>query len=155
MALLPIVSVVLVLPHVPRNRLVPVGAVAVLSAMAILTIDKLPHLLPAIGGWAGMLFADAILVSVMGLVLAGLMDFAIDARESLRDLLDSTTRQIEATAARLTILASLRTLHSQPTPEMTATQIVSALGEIPMVDIAAILECVDGGLVVLAVEAVR
>jgi EAL domain-containing protein (putative c-di-GMP-specific phosphodiesterase class I) len=150
MALLPIVSVVLVLPHVARAWLVPVGATAVWSSTAILILDLLPHQFPAIGGWAGTLFADAILLSVIGLILVGLMDFAIDGRESLRDLRDSTTRQIEATAARLTMLASLRTLHAQPTPEMTATQIVAALSELPLVDIAVIMECVDGGLAVLA-----
>jgi EAL domain-containing protein (putative c-di-GMP-specific phosphodiesterase class I) len=150
-ALLPIVSVILILPHVSRNWLLPVGAAAVLFAMAILVIDALPHHLPAIGGWAGTLFADAMLVSVVGLVLAGLMDFAIDARESLRDLRDSAARQLETTAERITILSTLRTLHSQASAELTAAQIVTAVADLPFVDIAAIMECVDGDLVVLAV----
>jgi EAL domain-containing protein (putative c-di-GMP-specific phosphodiesterase class I) len=150
-ALLPIVSVVLILPHVSRRWLLPVGAAAVLFAIAILVLDAFPHHLPAIGGWAGTLFADAMLVSVVGLVLAGLMDFAFDASESLRDLRDSAARQLEATAERLTILSTLRTLHSQASAELTAAQIVTAVAGLPFVDMAAIMECVDGDLVVLAV----
>jgi EAL domain-containing protein (putative c-di-GMP-specific phosphodiesterase class I) len=150
-ALLPIVSVVLVLPHVSRKWLLPVGAAALLFAIGILVLDALPHHLPAIGGWAGTLFTDAMLVSVVGLVLAGLMDFAIDARESLHDLRDSTARQLETTAERLTTLSTLRTLHSQASAELTAAQIVTAVACLPFVDIAAIMERVDGDLVVLAV----
>lgn len=150
-ALLPLVSVVLVLPHVSRAWLLPVGASALLSAIAILVIDAMPHHLPAIGGLAGTVFADAMLVSVVGLVLVGLMDFASDARESLRDLRDSTARQLEITAERLTIRSTLRTLHSQASAELTAAQIVTAVADLPYVDVAAIIECVDGDLVVLAV----
>jgi EAL domain-containing protein (putative c-di-GMP-specific phosphodiesterase class I) len=123
----------------------------VLCAIAILVLDAMPHRLPAIGGWAETLFTGAMLVGVVGLVLAGLMDFAIDARESLRDLRDSTARQIEITAERLTILSTLRTLHSQASAELTAAQIVTAVAHLPFVDIASIIEVVDGDLVVLAV----
>ena len=150
-ALLPLLSVVLVLPHVPRTWLLPVGVAAVLLVIAILALSALPHPLPPIGGWAGKLFADAMLVGVVGLVLAGLMDFAIDARESLRDLRVSTARQIETTAERVTILAALRTLHSQSSAESTAAEIVTAVAHLPFVDLAAIMESVDGSLVVLAV----
>lgn len=150
-ALLPIVSVVLVLPHVSRRWLLPVGAAAVLFTIATLVLDAMPHLLPAIGGWAGTLFGDAILVTVVVLALAGLMDFAIDARESVRDLRHSMARQFEAAAERLTILSTLRSLHAQPSAELTAAQIVTALADLPFVDIATVVECVDGDLVVLAV----
>jgi EAL domain-containing protein (putative c-di-GMP-specific phosphodiesterase class I) len=150
-ALLPIVSVVLVLPHVQRRRLVLIVGAGALSVLTILVVDALPHLLPSIGGGAGTAFADAILLGIAVLVLAGLADFAVDARESLDDLRASTTWQIQVTGARLAIVASLRTLHAQITPEATAGLIVEALGDLPLVDVAVVVECVDGGLTVLAV----
>ena len=149
-ALLPIVSVVLVLPHVPRDRLVPVFALAIGSAVAVLILDQLPHPLPGIAGTAGIVFQDGILIGVVVLVLAGVADFAMDARDSTRDLREASERQLQASAERLAIVGSLRSLRAQGSPEATATGIVQALSDLPVAAVAVILEETDGGLVVLA-----
>lgn len=150
MALLPLVSVVLILPHVPRRRLVPVIATALVLSVAILFLDELPHELPPITGLAGIVFQDAILLGVVLLVLAGLADFAMDARDAVSDLRDAANRQLEASAERLAIVGSLRHLREGSTTDATAGRIVTALAELPHVDIAVILEAAENGLVVLA-----
>ncbi len=150
-ALLPIVSVVLVLPHVPRERLVLIIAAAVGAAVVMLLLDEAPNLLPPIAGLAGRVFQDAIVIGVMVLVLAGLTDYAMDARESISDLRDASKRQLQESAERLAIVGSLRSLRAQATPEATAQGIATALVGLPLVDVATVLEAIDGGLVVLAV----
>ena len=150
-ALLPIVSVVLVLPHVPRERLLIVIAAAVGAAVVILVLGEMPTYLPAITGLAGTVFRDAILIGILVLILAGLADYAMDARESIGDLRDASKRQVQASAAQLAIVGSLRSLRAQATPEATAQGIATALVALPLVDVAAVLEAVDGGLVLLAV----
>ena len=154
-ALLPIVSVILVLPHVPRNRLAFVIAMAVAAAVGILVIGGLPGALPAIAGPLGRVFRDAILIGLLLLVLAGLADYAMDARESIADLQSVGKRQLQASAERLAIVGSLRSLRAQATPEETAQAIATALVDLPLVDIAVVLESIDGGLVVLAVAGDR
>jgi EAL domain-containing protein (putative c-di-GMP-specific phosphodiesterase class I) len=61
-----------------------------------------------------------------------------------------TERQLQVTTARLSIVAALRVLHALPTPEETAERIAAALGDLPLVDIALVLELTDDGLLVLA-----
>jgi len=75
----------------------------------------------------------------------------MDARESIGELRDASKRQVQASAAQLAIVGSLRSLQAQATPEATAQGIATALVDLPLVDVAAVLEAVDGGLVVLAV----
>ena len=150
-ALLPIVSIVLVLPHVPRERLLIVIASAVAAAVAILVLNEMPNQLPAITGLAGTVFRDGILIGVLVLILAGLADYAMDARESIGDLREAGKRQLQASADQLAIVGSLRSLRAQSTPEATARGIATALVDLPLVDAAAVLEAVDGGLVVLAI----
>src|SRR4051812_46423897 len=128
-ALLPVVSVVLVLPHVPRSRLMVIIAAAVAASVGILVIDQAAGQLPAIRGLAGAIFQDSILIGIVVLVLAGVADFAMDARDSLRDLHESTERQLQVTSARLSIVAALRTMHTLATPEATAASIANALSE--------------------------
>jgi EAL domain-containing protein (putative c-di-GMP-specific phosphodiesterase class I) len=150
MALLPIVSVILVLSHVPRRRLVPGVAAAIAAAVGILVIDQIDVRSEAIPGLPGVIFQDAILLGVVTLVLAGLADFAMLARDSLRDLEASTERQLRVTTARLSIVSALRALRTQPTPEATAVGIATALADVPHVDHALVLEVNDDGLVILA-----
>jgi EAL domain-containing protein (putative c-di-GMP-specific phosphodiesterase class I) len=149
-ALLPVLSIVLVLPHVARKRLAFVMIAAVGSSIIILILDQAGHQLPAIAGVAGTIFHDSILVGVTILILAGLADSAMEAREALEDLRVSTDRQMRVTSARLAIVAALRTLHALPTPEATAGIIATALSDLPLVDIAVVMEAADDGLSVLA-----
>lgn len=149
-SLLPILSIVLVLPHLARKQLAPVMIAAVGSSIVILILDQAGHQLPAIGGVGGTIFHDAILTGVTILILAGLADSAMEAREALADLRVSTDRQVRVTSARLAIVAALRTLHALPTPEATAGVIATALSDLPLVDIAVVMEAADGGLSVLA-----
>jgi EAL domain-containing protein (putative c-di-GMP-specific phosphodiesterase class I) len=149
-ALLPVLSIVLVLPHVARKRIALVMIAAVGSSIIILILDQAGHQLPAIAGVAGTIFHDSILVGVTILILAGLADSAMEAREALEDLRVSTDRQMRVTSARLAIVAALRTLHALPTPEATAGIIATALSDLPLVDIAVVMEAADDGLSVLA-----
>jgi EAL domain-containing protein (putative c-di-GMP-specific phosphodiesterase class I) len=149
-ALLPILSTVLVLPHMPRQRLVLVMAAAVGSSIVILILAQADHHLPAIDGLAGTIFQDSILVGLTILIVAALADFALEAREAFANLEVSTDRQMRVTAARLAIVAALRNLHALPTPEATAGLIASALSDLPLVDIAVVMEAAEDGLTVLA-----
>lgn len=149
-ALLPVLSVILVLPYLSRKASVPIVAAAVGLAATILVLDPLAHQRPAIPGLAGTIFTDSILIGALILVLAGLTDFATAARNSLRTMRELTERQLRVTSARLSIVAALRLLHSLPTPEETAAGIAAALGDLPLVDIALVLELTDDGLMVLA-----
>lgn len=149
-AMLPLLSVILVLPYLVRRQLLVVSGAAVASTVAILVLDEAPHLFPPIGGLAGVVFRDSIFVGVVVLVVAAVADFAIDARESLLYLGELNNRRTRETAARLAIVASLRALEVQSTPEATAALITGSMSGQPLVDIAMILEDTDAGLTVLA-----
>jgi EAL domain-containing protein (putative c-di-GMP-specific phosphodiesterase class I) len=62
-------------------------------------------------------------------------------------------RRAEASAERIEIVASLRTLRTQGTPEATAATIAEALRRLPGVDVAAVFEFTSDGLLALAVAA--
>ena len=61
-----------------------------------------------------------------------------------------TRRRVQASAERVEIIASLRTLRTQGTPEATAALIADALHRLPGVDVAGVLECTANGLLTLA-----
>ncbi|MDP9481979.1 MAG: EAL domain-containing protein [Chloroflexota bacterium] len=145
MALLPVLAVVLVVRYVDRNRLIVVAGAAVGSTVLILAIDAAGGARPLMPAPIGTLFHATIIVAVVILVLAGLADFAMEARQSLADLRSSTERNLRVTTARLSIVSSFRVLHAQATPEATAESIAKALGDLPLVDVAAILEVSSSG----------
>jgi EAL domain-containing protein (putative c-di-GMP-specific phosphodiesterase class I) len=60
-------------------------------------------------------------------------------------------RRVQASAERIAIIASLRTLRTQQTPEATAVLISEALQGLPGVDVAGVLECTPDGLLALAI----
>ena len=150
-ALLPVVSFILVLPHTSRRWLVTVAAITLGSTVLILLMDAAfsPAVVPS--DFVLATFRDGIIVGVVILVLAGLADFAMVSRDSLRDLHDSTTRQLRVTTSRLSLVAALRKVRRLPTPEATAGSIATALADLPLVDIAVVLEATDQGLSVLAI----
>jgi EAL domain-containing protein (putative c-di-GMP-specific phosphodiesterase class I) len=64
-----------------------------------------------------------------------------------------TRRRVQASAERLEIVASLRTLRAQETAEATAATIAAALHRLPGVDVAGLYECTKEGLRALAIVA--
>jgi EAL domain-containing protein (putative c-di-GMP-specific phosphodiesterase class I) len=150
LALLPLVSVILVLPYMLRPQLLAISIAALASTAVILVLDAVPRVLPEIGGLAGVIFRDAVFMGIVVLVLAAVADFAIEARESHQDLGESNRRLTRHTAARFAIVASLRELEVQSTPEATAALITGSLSDQPLVDVALVLEDSDNGLTVLA-----
>jgi len=140
MALVPVMAVVLVLRYVERSRLIVVVAAAVGSSVLILAIDAALGQRPPMPVPVGTVFLDAILVAVVLLLIMGLADFALEARDAFRDLGASTQRHLRVTSARLSIVGALRVLQALPTPEATAQAIADALGDLPLVDVAAIIE---------------
>ena len=115
-ALLPVVSFILVLPHTSRRWLVAVAAITLGSTVLILLMDAAfsPAVVPS--DFVLATFRDGIIVGVVILVLAGLADFAMVSRDSLRDLHDSTTRQLRVTTSRLSLVAALRKVRRRPRP---------------------------------------
>jgi EAL domain-containing protein (putative c-di-GMP-specific phosphodiesterase class I) len=153
-ALLPVVSFILLLPHTSRGQLLTVSAATIGSTLLILVVDRAAGAPPDADLVLG-LFRDAILVGVVILVLAGVADFAMESRDSLRELGDTTKRQLRVTTARLALVAALRRVRRLPTPEATAGSIATALADLPLVDFAVILEATDDGLSVLATAGVQ
>jgi len=149
-ALLPVVSFILVLPQTSRRWLVMVSGVTIASTLLILIGDAAAGEPAAGDGLVVTVFQDAILVGVVILVLVGLADFAMVSRDALRDLRESTKRQLRVATARLSLIAALRLVRRQPTPEATADSIASALADLPLVDVAVVLEATTDGLSVLA-----
>jgi EAL domain-containing protein (putative c-di-GMP-specific phosphodiesterase class I) len=149
-ALLPVVSFILVLPHTSRRWLVMVAGITLGATLLILVVDGMGAQRPAAGDAILTLFQNGILVGVVILVLAGLADFAMESRDALRDLRDSTQRQLSVTTARLSLVAALRRVRRLSTPEATAGSIATALADLPLVDFAVVLEVTDDGLSVLA-----
>jgi EAL domain-containing protein (putative c-di-GMP-specific phosphodiesterase class I)/CHASE3 domain sensor protein len=62
-----------------------------------------------------------------------------------------TRRRARASAERIEIIASLRALRTQETPEATAAVIAEALNRLPGVDVAGVFQRTPDGLVALAV----
>jgi EAL domain-containing protein (putative c-di-GMP-specific phosphodiesterase class I) len=154
MALVPVIAVVLVLRYVQRNRLVTVVAAAVVASVLILSIDMAAGERLALPEPLATVLHDGVLLAIVLLLLLGVADSAMEARDALRDLRSSSERHVRVTTTRLSIVSALRVLHPQPTPEATADSIARALGDLPLVDIAVIFEVSGAGeATVLAVSA--
>jgi EAL domain-containing protein (putative c-di-GMP-specific phosphodiesterase class I) len=145
MALAPVVAVVLVLRYVDRGRLMALVAGAVASSVLILAIDAGAGARVELPEGIGTLFHDGVLIAIVLLLLLGLADWATEARDSLRDLRASADQHTRVTTARLRIVSALRVLQAQEAPEATAGLIAKALGDLPFVDVAVILEVSNAG----------
>ena len=149
-ALLPVASFILVLPQTSRRWLVTVSGVTIAATLLILVVDAAAGE-PASGdGLVLTIFQDAILVGVVLLVLVALIDFAMESRDALHDLRESAKRQLRVATARLSLIAALRLVRRQPTAEATADSVAVALADLPLVNVAVVLEATDEGLSVLA-----
>ncbi len=149
-ALLPVASFILVLPQTSRRWLISVIGVTIVATLSILVGDAAAGE-PAPGNELIVtVFKDAIFVGVVILVLLALADFAMESRDTLRDLHESAKRQLRVATSRLSLIAALRLVRRQRTPEATAVSIALALADLPLVDVAVVLETTDHGLSVLA-----
>jgi EAL domain-containing protein (putative c-di-GMP-specific phosphodiesterase class I) len=149
-ALLPVVSFILVLPQTSRHRLVMVTAVTIASTVLILVVDAAVGQPASADDMVLTVFQDAIMLGVVILVLVGLADFAMESRDALRDLREAAKRQLRVATTRLSLIAALRLVRRQRTLEATADSIAVALADLPMVDVAVVLEATEEGLSVLA-----
>ena len=150
-AVLPGLSVLLVLPHLRRAQVAPVIALAALASGGLFLLDRVSHPLGALQGPAGILFPTAVFVGVMVLVMGGLAAFAMDARAAVAEVQDGAAREAKAGAERLAIVGALRTLVARETPEDTATALATALASLPQVDLGVIMEASHGVLTILAI----
>jgi EAL domain-containing protein (putative c-di-GMP-specific phosphodiesterase class I) len=98
---------------------------------------------------AGYRVAASVAGVAVELVAAGLSLWFV-RRYGLRVARD-TRRRARASADRIEIVASLRTLRTQETPEATAAVIADALTCLPWVDVAGVFERTGAGLGVLAI----
>ncbi len=149
-ALMPALSVALVLPFVPRRRVLAVTALALAGSVFILVLAQAPHVVPPMVDPLGAIFELSLFSGVLVFLLVALADYELEARDSAAALRESTTRHLEATSTRLSIVAALRKMHGLLTPEATAAGIANALSALPLVDVAVVLEVKDDGLAVLA-----
>jgi EAL domain-containing protein (putative c-di-GMP-specific phosphodiesterase class I) len=149
-ALLPLVSFILVLPHTSRRWLVAVSGITLGSILFILAVDRAAGAPPSPADASMSLFRDAIFVGVAILILAGLADFAMDSRDALRDLHLSAKRQLRVATSRLSLVSALRLLRRLPTRQGTAGSIAGALADLPLVDVAVVFEATEQGLSVIA-----
>ena len=149
-AMLPILSVVLLLPgQTPRGAIV-LGAVAVAGSVLALLSGDLPHPFAPMREPAASLFQNGALLGVTGLILVTLMDFAAVTKRSTDRLRQALRAEEAAFAERTAIIASLGRLERKSTIEETAALIVAALRRLHEIDLAAVFGCDDQHVEVLA-----
>ena len=91
--------------------------------------------------------------SVLGVtieLLAAILSLWFVRRYGLRIARD-TRRRVQVSAERIEIIASLRSLRRQETPEATAVLIAESLKRLPGVNVAEVFECTEEGLLALAI----
>jgi len=149
-AMLPMLSVVLVLAGREPRVLATILSTAILGSVLSLLLADLPHPFPPLREPLGSIFASAGLIGVSLLIMGALTDFATDAKQSL-DAMRSTMRaRDEAFAERTVIVASLGRLEARDTVEATAESIVEELMKLPGIDVAGVLVVDDDVIRVLA-----
>ncbi|MEO8230458.1 MAG: EAL domain-containing protein [Chloroflexota bacterium] len=149
--LLPILSVVLVLPAVSRSRTIPVVGLAAAAGLVTPLLGALPKTLPPIQGALGMAYPWVILITITAIIVVAIVDYANEARDAQSRLVEAGRLRDRSNAERIAIIAS-RALHAQSTPEATAGLIADALLKLPVVEIAALFEPHGAGLRALAVR---
>lgn len=150
-AMLPILSVVLLLPGRGRRAVAVILAVAIAGSGLVLLLGSVPHPFPPLREPLGSAFESATLLVVALLVLGALTDFAFQAQRSLDSLRQALRSQVAASAERTAIVASLGKIQRRDTIEATAELIVDALMKLPDIDLAGVFACEEGELDLLAV----
>ena len=149
-ALLPILSVVLLMPGRSARSAVALVGIAVVGSLLALLGGDLPKALPPMREPVATLFEYGALVGVTLLILVALTDFAVAARQSTDRLRRALRAEEAAFAERTAIVASLGRLERRATIEATAEMIVAALKQLPEIDIAGVFRCDDHQVEVLA-----
>ena len=149
-AMLPILSVVLILPGRDRGAITAILAVALAGSALALLLGDLPHPFPPLREPLGSEFASVLLLGVALLILGALTDFAIQATESLDRMHRVMQSQVAGFAERTAIVASIGKIERKDTIEATAGAIVEALMRLPDVDLAAVFACTETDIEVLA-----
>lgn len=152
MALLPILGVALLLPYALGRTRLPIVLLAVASTTLIEAGAAFGQPAP-LNGPEGPLFADAILIAIVGLVIAALVDFWDNAVRSLAALEVAVSRQNALSDERIALGRVLESLRPRATVDETADAIAEALVTLPGITIGGILEFHEGGLRVLAIRA--
>jgi EAL domain-containing protein (putative c-di-GMP-specific phosphodiesterase class I) len=149
-AMLPILSVVMVLPGRSRRGVAGILTVALVGSAVALLMATVPHPFPPLDEPLGSLFESASLLGVAVLILGALTDSMVQGRASL----DGMRRILQArdadSAERTAIVASIGKLERKGTIETTAEVIVDALRKLPHIDLAAVFACVGPDLEILA-----
>lgn len=149
-AMLPILSVVLLLPGRSMLEVVTILAVALAGSAAALWAADMPHPFPPLREPLGSVFGSATLLGIALLILGALTDFATQARSSLDSLRAALDAKDATFAERTAIVASLGRLERRDTIEATAAVIVDELVRLPGIDLAAVLAPRGDDLVTLA-----
>lgn len=123
-ALLPILSVVLLLPGRSLVGILMILAVALAGSAAALWAGDLPHPFPPLREPLASMFESLTLLGIALLILGALTDFATQARSSLDSLRAALEAKDATFAERTAIVASLGRLERRDTIEATAAAIV-------------------------------
>jgi EAL domain-containing protein (putative c-di-GMP-specific phosphodiesterase class I) len=151
-ALLPILSVVLLLPGRSRRGVSAILMVAMVGSIVALLAGDLPHPFPPLREPLGSAFTAATLLGIALLILGALNDFASQSRDALDRMRSAMAAQDVAFAERTAIVASIGRLERHETLEDTATAIVDELMRFPGVHVAGVLVCRGQDLVTLALQ---
>lgn len=149
-AMLPILSVVMLLPGGGRHGITVGRGVAVIVSGLALVLASVPDLLPPLREPLGSVFASAALLSVIVLLTGVMTDFATQAQESLDAMRRALKSHADASAERTAIVASLGRLERRDTVEATAGVFVDALIKLPEIDLAGVFGCNGNDLEILA-----
>jgi EAL domain-containing protein (putative c-di-GMP-specific phosphodiesterase class I) len=149
-AMLPILSVVMLLPGRSRRGIAVVRVVAVVVSGLALVLAGLPDPIPALREPLGSVLGAAALLSVMVLFTGVMTDFSSQAQDSLDKMRRALRSHADASAERTAIVASLGRLERRDTIEATAGVFVDALTKLPDVDLAGVFSCEGHDLEVLA-----
>jgi EAL domain-containing protein (putative c-di-GMP-specific phosphodiesterase class I) len=149
-AMLPILSVVLLVPGRRPRTAVGLIALAVSGSVVALAISDLPHVFPPMREPLASLFHGGTLLGVTVLILFALVDFAVAAKSSTDGLRRAMRTQADTFAERTAIVASLGRLEPRESPQLTAAMIVDELGKLPLIHLAAVFACTESEIEVLA-----
>jgi EAL domain-containing protein (putative c-di-GMP-specific phosphodiesterase class I) len=152
-AMLPIFSVVLLLPGRDRRSVAAILIVALAGSGLALVLGGAAHPFPPLREPLGSIFTSATLLGVALLIMGALTDFAIQASESFDRMRRTLLAQTVSSAERTAILASIGKLERKDTLAATAAVIVDELIKLPHIDIAGVFACDDHDLEVLALVA--
>ncbi|MEA2608686.1 MAG: hypothetical protein QOJ75_929, partial [Chloroflexota bacterium] len=152
MALMPVLALALLMPYANRRYRVAIVGMALGWTLLVLISADLARPAPLPEPF-GNLFAQGVLVAIVGLVIAALVDFSDNARRSLGALETSVAQQQVQSDERAALGRVLESLAPKETVDATARAIAEALVTLPGITVGGVLEYQDGGLRIMALAA--